>query len=88
MTQNATLSAKNKVVCVYVVVCFFFNIFGVIKLGWDIAEMTGLFLVMSTGAGVLSGHSLTDTCKMFMNGARDILQEPLLCVLHVPLPFL
>ena len=48
MTQNATLSAKNKVVCVYVVVCFFFNIFGVIKLGWDIAEMTGLFLVMST----------------------------------------
>ena len=49
MTQNATLSAKNKVVCVYVVVCFFFNIFGVIKLGWDIAEMTGLFLVMSTG---------------------------------------
>ena len=88
MTQNATLSAKNKVVCVYVVVCFFFNIFGVIKLGWDIAEMTGLFLVMSTGAGVLSGHSLTDTCKMFMNGARDILQGALLCVLHVPLPFL
>ena len=77
MTQNATLSAKNKVVCVYVVVCFFFNIFGVIKLGWDIAEMTGLFLVMSTGAGVLSGHSLTDTCKMFMNGARDILQGAL-----------
>lgn len=64
-------------VCVYVVVCFFFNIFGVIKLGWDIAEMTGLFLVMSTGAGVLSGHSLTDTCKMFMNGARDILQGAL-----------
>ena len=62
---------------VYVVVCFFFNIFGVIKLGWDIAEMTGLFLVMSTGAGVLSGHSLTDTCKMFMNGARDILQGAL-----------
>ena len=56
---------------------FFFNIFGVIKLGWDIAEMTGLFLVMSTGAGVLSGHSLTDTCKMFMNGARDILQGAL-----------
>ena len=77
MTQNATLSAKNKVVCVYVVVCFFFNIFGVIELGWDIAEMTGLFLVMSTGAGVLSGHSLTDTCKMFMNGARDILQGAL-----------
>lgn len=51
-----------------------------IKLGWDIAEMTGLFLVMSTGAGVLSGHSLTDTCKMFMNGARDILQGALLCV--------
>jgi uncharacterized ion transporter superfamily protein YfcC len=49
----------------------------VIKLGWDIAEMTGLFLVMSTGAGVLSGHSLTDTCKMFMNGARDILQGAL-----------
>ena len=36
-----------------------------------------LFLVMSTGAGVLSGHSLTDTCKMFMNGARDILQGAL-----------
>ena len=64
-------------VCVYLVVCFFFNIFGVIKLGWAIAEMTGLFLVMSTGAGVLSGHSLTDTCKMFMNGARDILQGAL-----------
>ena len=75
--SESTLSAKNKVVCVYVVVCFFFNIFGVIKLGWDIAEMTGLFLVMSTGAGVLSGHSLTDTCKMFMNGARDILQGAL-----------
>ena len=60
-----------------ILIYFFFNIFGVIKLGWDIAEMTGLFLVMSTGAGVLSGHSLTDTCKMFMNGARDILQGAL-----------
>lgn len=75
--KNAKLSKKNKISCVFIVACFLFNIFGVIRLGWDIAEMTGLFLVMSVGAGVLSGHSLTETCKMFMGGAKDILQGAL-----------
>lgn len=74
---TAKLSMRTKFSCVWIVGCFFFNIFGVIKLGWDIAQMTGLFLVMSVGAGTLAGHTLTDTCKMFMNGARDILQGAL-----------
>lgn len=77
MDQSITLSSKSKMVCVYIITLFLFNIFGVIKLGWDIAEMTGLFMVMSVGAGVLSGHTLTETCKIFMNGARDILQGAL-----------
>lgn len=75
--KNARLSAKNKIACAFIVACFLFNIYGVIRLSWDIAEMTGLFLVMSVGAGVLSGHNLTETCKMFLNGAKDILQGAL-----------
>lgn len=75
--KNARLSANNKIACAFIVACFLFNIYGVIRLSWDIAEMTGLFLVMSVGAGVLSGHNLTETCKMFLNGAKDILQGAL-----------
>ena len=77
INSHAKMTPQNKRACVYIMVCFFFNIFGVIRLGWDIAQMTGLFLLMSAGTGVLSGHTLTDTCKMFLNGARDILQGAL-----------
>ena len=39
--------------------------------------MTGLFLVMSVGTGLLAGYTLTKTCQVFMKGAKDILQGAL-----------
>lgn len=77
MNKAEKLSKGSKIAGLYIIGCFLFNIFGVMKLGWDIAQMTGLFLIMSTGAGILSGHSLTGTCKMFVDGAKDILQGAL-----------
>lgn len=71
------LPFRCKIACAYIFFCFTFNIFGVIRLGWDIPQMTGLFLVMSVGVGVLSGHTLTGTCRMFIAGAKDILQGAL-----------
>jgi len=71
--NGVKLNFRTKLAAVFVVCCFVFNIVGVMKLGWDIAEMTGLFLVMSVGCGIISGHTLSDTCKMFLDGAKDIL---------------
>lgn len=77
MDMETKLSRKGKMACVYIVVCFLFNIFGVVRLGWDIAQMTGLFLVMSVGTGIIAGYTLTKTCQVFMGGAKDILQGAL-----------
>ena len=75
--QDAKLSSRGKLAALFIVVCFCFNIFGVIRLGWDIAQMTGLFLLMSAGSGVIAGHSFSQTCRMFVSGAKDILQGAL-----------
>ena len=75
------LKGRIKLSGVFALLCFGFNIAGVILWGWDLAEMTGVFLVMIVGMGVISGHTLTETCYMFMDGARDILQGALvMCV--------
>jgi len=71
------LPHRVKLAGFFTLLCFIFNIVGVIRLGWDLAEMTGLFLVMGVGAGAISGRTLTQTCEMFMNGAREILQGAL-----------
>lgn len=71
------LTFRTKLAGYFALACFLFNIFGVIRLKWDVPQMTGLFLVMSAGCGVISGHTLTETCKMFVAGAKDILQGAL-----------
>lgn len=76
-SEHSPFTTRNKIAGVFILVCFAFNIFGVMRLGWDIPQMTGLFLLMSAGSGVLAGKTLTETCKMFVQGAKDILQGAL-----------
>lgn len=75
--QQEKLSPRIQLAGYFALACFLFNIYGVIRLKWDVPQMTGLFLVMSAGCGVISGHTLTETCKMFVEGAKDILQGAL-----------
>lgn len=75
--QTEQLSTRKKAAGFFAISCFLLNIAGVIKFGWDLPEMTGIFIVMAMGSGLIAGHTLSETSKLFMEGTRDILQGAL-----------
>ncbi len=79
--RNEMLDTRRKIAAVYICVLFSLNIVGTMRFGWDIPEMTGIFLVMAIGAGMISGLSASKTCLLFIDGCKDILSGALvMCV--------
>ncbi len=79
--RREPLDNRKKLAAVYIVLLFGVNIGGTIRFGWDVPEMTGIFLLMAVGAGVISGLTASRTCLLFVDGCKDILQGALvMCV--------
>ncbi len=49
------LGLRQKLSGFFAVGCFVFVIYGIIAFSWDIPEMSGMFLIMGVGAGIISG---------------------------------
>jgi len=65
-----------------VLFCFFLNFvvlaFGVIKYGWFIKEIAGLFIFLTINIGLISKLSANQTVDAFLNGAAGIIQGALI----------
>ncbi|WP_394978672.1 YfcC family protein [Candidatus Allofournierella excrementavium] len=75
------LTLRKKLAAGFIATLFVVNVVGTFLYGWDVPEMTGIFLIMGFGSAVISGTGLSKACLMFVDGCKDILQGALvMCV--------
>lgn len=65
------LGLRQKLSGFFAVGCFVFVIYGIIAFSWDIPEMSGMFLIMGVGAGIISGMKSKDLCNALNDGCKD-----------------
>ena len=70
--EAATQPGRPGLVLLLVLVTFSLFAYGVVRLGWDFAQMSALFFGLGVGAGLLGERGLTGTAEGFVAGFRDM----------------
>lgn len=52
---------------------FGFMIYGILKFGWDMPEMTAIFLIITVMTGLITRMKSNALCDRFLAGAQDVL---------------
>ena len=65
-------SPQKLIVLLLVIGTFAFFVFGVMKLGWDFEQMSGLFLGMGVAAGLIGGLRMSGTAEAFVEGFKSM----------------
>lgn len=65
-------TGRQKVILLLVGVTIAVLIYGVLKLGWYIDELAGLFLIMGIACGIVGGFSSSKIAEYFMEGCKEI----------------
>lgn len=64
---------RQKLVGLAVGIMFFMIVIGVLKFGWDMPEMGGMFIAMGIVSGLLGGLSGQEISEAFVNGCKDVM---------------
>ncbi|HML37705.1 MAG TPA: AbgT family transporter [Bacillota bacterium] len=65
---NTAFTTKHKVILLVVLATFALLVFGVLKYGWYIQEISGLFFGMAILVGIISGRGLNQLAEDFLEG--------------------
>ena len=68
-----TMTPRQKLATYMTFIFFGVLVYGVIKQGWFMVEMSGLFVIMGVVVGMISGLKLTEICEGFNQGFKDVL---------------
>ena len=68
-----TLDTRKILCIVALLVALVTIVYGCINLGWDFAEQSAIFLVLSVVVGILGGFDANRICTEFMNGTKKML---------------
>lgn len=66
------MSNKHRIALLVLLFTFIGLLFGVIKLGWYISEIAGLFLVSGIIMGIIGGLSANQMSNAFISGCREM----------------
>ena len=69
--NTIVLSSRQRFAGIYAVVVFMSAMLGILILHWDLPEMTGMFILMGFGAGIIAGHGTRNMCVDFIDGCKD-----------------
>lgn len=69
--NTVVLSKRQKIAGIYAIVVFVFAMVGILALHWDLPEMTGMFILMGFGAGLIAGYGVRNMCLAFIDGCKD-----------------
>ena len=73
LDEFGTLDTRKILCIIALVIALVAIVYGCINLDWDIAEQSGIFLVLSIAVGILGGFDANKICAEFMNGAKKML---------------
>lgn len=68
-----TMTSRQKLASYATLILFAVLVYGVLKLGWFMIEMSGLFVIMGIVVGMIAGLKLTEICDGFNQGFKDVL---------------
>lgn len=64
----------RKILCILaLIIALVAIVYGCINLGWDVAEQSAIFLVLSIVVGILGGFDANRICVEFVNGTKKML---------------
>ena len=75
--QQASLSVRQSLILVTLLVTIVLLVVGVLAWDWYIAEISALFLAMGIVSGILDRQSADSIAKLFLEGCKDILSAAL-----------
>lgn len=76
-SENNTLPEKMptrvRIAGFYVIAIFVLMLYGVIRMGWDMPEISAIFACIGIGAGIIAGLDGRTICTTMGEGAKDVL---------------
>ncbi len=72
--QNTqVLTGRQKAAGIWAVVVFLSAVVGIIAFQWDLPEMTGMFLLMGVGSGLIAGMDVRAICVSISDGCKEVM---------------
>ena len=72
------LTVRQKLASVFSVAVLAYMIYGLLRLGWDMPQMSACCIVIAAGAGLISGFGVNKTCDAIVDGCKDMMLGGLL----------
>ncbi|MEL7622487.1 MAG: YfcC family protein [Clostridiales bacterium] len=69
---NIKMTGKHKIILTVVLLAMAWIIYGSVKQGWGMIQLTGVFLLMGIAAAVIDGWSPDNIAKEFIDGAKSV----------------
>ena len=79
--NESELTTKHKAVLLTFALSLVIIVVGVIKLGWDIEEISAAFFIMGIIVGIIGGLKVDEFTKAFIEGAKDLVGTALIVAL-------
>lgn len=76
-TQQSSLTVRQGIILVILLLTIVALVVGVLEFGWYIAEISALFLAMGIFSGIVDKQCADDIAKLFLAGCKDILSAAL-----------
>lgn len=73
LDEFGTLNTRKILCIVALVIALVLIVYGCIKLDWDFAEQSAVFLVLGIAVGIIGGFDANKICVEFMNGTKKML---------------
>lgn len=67
------IEGRHVIILGLVVLAFAISIYGIIKMGWDFNEMSGVFFAMGLSAGIIGKLGINGTAKVYSEGFSELI---------------
>lgn len=71
--ESTALSGRQKAAGIFAALVLAYMIYGLLRLGWDMPEMSACCIVIAAGAGLISGFGINKTCDAIVDGCKDMM---------------
>lgn len=71
--ESRSMNSRQKYASIAILIFLGILVFGVLRLGWFMVEMAGLFIFMGIVVGLIAGLNATEISEAFTQGFRDVL---------------
>ena len=76
--EEIRLNFRQKLAAVFALGSFLVMIFGILRFGWELPEMSGIMIMLGIGTALISGLNVNTACNEFVTGASDVISAALM----------